>query len=413
MNLLAHSRTAFAAMFLLMLAPAGMAQTDKLHGPSDGAAGAGQQNPASDAAAPGAVKKPEKLLVASWGGAYGDSQKQAYFMPFQTETGIAIEVVSHNGALGILTAEDESSRPKWDLVDLDPVTLERACRAGALEKVDASALAAASDGTSPSDDFFPGTLHECGVPSVAWSSAIVFDKRAFRKNAPRTASDFFDIKRFAGKRVLPWGPKYTLELALMADGMAPDKVYGALASEEGRNRAFKKLDVLKDHVIWWDRASEPLELLASREAAMALAFNGRIFSAIVVKNKPFGVIWDAQIFDLDLWAIPKGSAHKDSALAFIVFATTPERLARQAQIFPYGPVRKSALKLIGKHPQVDVDMAQYIPTSKANFKRALRLDALWWQEHEVELRARFGEWFIGEEKKEVSGGTAVNGYSPF
>ena len=191
-----------------------------------------------------------------------------------------------------------------------------------------------------------------------------------------------------------------------ADGMAPDEVYAALASDEGITRAFEKLGAIKDHVIWWDKAYEPLELLASRDAAIALAFNGRIFSAIVAENKPFGVIWDAQIFDLDLWAIPKASAHKASALEFIAFATKPERLARQAQMFPYGPVRKSALKLIGKHPQVDVEMAQYIPTSKENFKRALRLDVLWWQQHEAELKARFGEWLVGGEAQEVSGDDA-------
>lgn len=412
MSLLALSRGIFAAMLLLTGAPVSMAQTQTPQQQPDDATGAGQNNRAANDAAPAVAKKPEKLLIASWGGAYGDSQKQAYFTPFQRKTGIAIEVISHNGALDILTAEDESLRPAWDLVDLDPVTLERACREGALEKVDVSALAAASDGTSPGDDFFPGMLHECGVPSVAWSSAILFDKRAFGKNAPSTARDFFDIKRFPGRRVLPWGPKYTLELALMADGMAPGEVYAALASEQGLHRAFAKLEALRDHVIWWDRASEPLESLASREATMALAFNGRIFSAIVAERKPFGVIWDAQIFDLDLWAIPKGSAHKDSALEFIAFATTPERLARQAQIFPYGPVRKSALKLIGKHLQAGVDMAQYIPTSKANFKRALRLDALWWQEHEVELRARFGEWLISG-GQQMSGGDAGNEYSPF
>ncbi len=400
-------RAAFAAAFLFASAPAVMAQTDTPQDTPDGAAGAGQEKSASEGAPPASgdtppaaaeqPAKPDKLMVASWGGAYGESQKRAYFTPFQAETGIAIEVISHKGGLDILTARDESLRPKWDLVDLDPATLERACRGGALEKLDASALAAAGDGTSASDDFLPGMLHECGVPSVAWSSAIVFDKRAFKKKAPRTAKDFFDIKNYPGKRVLPRGPEYTLELALMADGMAPDEVYDALAGSEGVERAFKKLDAIKDQIIWWDRAREPLELLASRKAAMALAFNGRIFSAIVAESKPFGLIWDAQVFDLDLWAIPKGSAYKASALEFIAFATTPERLAQQAQWFPYGPVRKSALKLIGKHPEVDVDMAKYIPTSKDNFKRALRRDAMWWQENGAELKTRFGNWAAGED----------------
>ena len=370
-----------AATVILQPAPHSMAQTDT----------------------PQAEEKPASLKVASWGGAYTESQRRAYFIPFQDETGIAIEVVTHNGVLKSLTRENQSGRPDWDLVDLEPAALERACAEGALEKVNPSDLADAGDGTSAADDFLPGVLHECGVPSVAWSSAIVFDKRAFKKAKPATAKDFFDVKRFPGKRALPRSPKYTFELALMADGVEPDDVYTTLATQEGVARALKVLEGLRDNIIWWDLGYEPLQMLAKREAAMALAFNGRIFSAIVAENKPFELIWEGQVFELDMWAIPKGTPHKSSALKFIAFATQPKRLAAQARWFPYGPVRKSALKMIGKHPEVDVNMSDYIPTSEANFKRALRMDAAWWEDHEAEMKEQLKIWRTGD------GGSAESG----
>ncbi|MHA1165449.1 MAG: ABC transporter substrate-binding protein [Alphaproteobacteria bacterium] len=346
---------------------------------------------------------PASLKVASWGGAYTESQRRAYFTPFQDETGIAIEVVNHKGALKVLTDDNTSATPDWDLVDLEPAVLERACAQGKLEKVNPSDLADAGDGTSAADDFLPGMLHECGIPSVAWSSAIVFDTRAFKKAKPKSAKDFFDVKRFPGKRALPRGPKYIFELALMADGVEPEDVYTTLATQEGAARALKVLEGLRGNIIWWDRGQEPLQALASRKATMALAFNGRIFSAIVAQNKPFALIWDGQVFDLDMWAIPKGTPHKSSALKFIAFATRPERLAAQARWFPYGPVRKSALKLIGKHPEVDANMSDYIPTSQMNFKRALRMDAIWWEEHGAEMIERIKIWRIGD------GGSAETG----
>jgi putative spermidine/putrescine transport system substrate-binding protein len=394
---------AFAATLFLSSAAGSLAQSDTQQNQSESTSGTDENKPESDEAKPAANEKPSKLTVASWGGAYSESQKRAYFTPFQDKTGIAIEVVSHHGAFGDLTPEDGSSPPKWDLVDLGPATLESACREGKLEKVDASALAAAGDGTSAMDDFLPGMLHECGVPSVAWSSVIVYDKRAFKKAVPKTARDFFDVKRFPGKRALPRDPKYTLELALMADGVAPEKVYETLATQDGIARALKRLDEIKDHVVWWDRAHEPLKLLAKQEATMGIAFNGRIFSAIVAENKPFALIWDGQIFDLDLWAIPKGSPNKASALELIIFATKPDHLARQARWFPYGPVRKSALKLIGKHPEVDVNMSDFIPTSQSNFKRALRMDAAWWEKHEAEMKEHLKVWRTGD------GGSAKSG----
>ncbi len=394
---------AFAAALLLSSSAESLAQSDSQQSQAEINTGTSENKPASDEAKPAADEKPGKLTVASWGGAYSESQKRAYFTPFQNETGIEIKLVSHNGAFGALLAEGGASPPKWDLVDLGPAILESACRDGKLEKVDASVLVAAVDGTSARDDFLPGMLHECGVPSVAWSSAIVFDKRSFKKAAPRTAKDFFDVKRFPGKRALPRTPKYTLELALMADGVEPEEVYQMLATREGIARALKRLEEIRGHIVWWDRAHEPLKMLAKQDAAMAIAFNGRIFSAIVAQNKPFGLIWDGQVYDLDLWAIPKGSPNKTSALKLIAFATKPERLARQARWFPYGPVRKSALKLIGKHPEVDVNMSDYIPTSQMNFKRALRMDAAWWTSHEAEMTEHLKVWRIGD------GGSAKSG----
>ena len=87
----------------------------------------------------------------------------------------------------------------------------------------------------------------------------------------------------------------------------------------------------------------------------------------------------------------------------ILEATKPDRLAHQARWFPYGPVRKSALKLIGKHPEVDVNMSDYIPTSQMNFKRALRMDAAWWKSHETEMKEHLQVWRIGD------GGSAKSG----
>ena len=150
-------------------------------------------------------------------------------------------------------------------MDLSSAALRRACSDGLLESIDPSDLSDAKDGSAASDDFLPGVLHECGVPSVAWSSAIVFDRRAFPKEVPTTAKDYFDTKKFPGKRALPRQPKYTLELALMADGVEPDAVYEMLTTDAGLERALTMLDTIKDSILWWDRAHEPLKLLAEQK----------------------------------------------------------------------------------------------------------------------------------------------------
>ena len=333
-----------------------------------------------------------KLNIGSWGGAYTQSQQIAYFDPFQKETGIDLSVSTHGGRFGPLDKDGGSGLKDWDVVDIGFSELEIACRSGLLETIDSGELAAGSDGTTAREDFLPRTLHKCGVPSVAWSSIIVFDRRAFDGRTPKSASDFFDLKSFPGKRALPENPRYVLELALLADGVDPNDVYAQLVTEEGLSRALNKLDSIRDDIIWTDNRFQPLELLGEQTATMAIAFSGRVFNRIVAKNQPFGIVWDGQIYELDVWAIPKTSSNKEAALKFIAFATRPDRLAEQTRWFPYGPVRKSALALVGKHAQVDIDMAAYLPTSAANFPGALKFDGSFWASQEKRLAQRFATW---------------------
>ena len=336
-----------------------------------------------------------KLNIASWGGAYTQSQQIAYFDPFKKETGIDVSVVTHGGRFGPLDKDGGTGLKDWDVVDIGFSDLEIACRSGLLETIDSSELAAASDGTTAREDFLPRTLHKCGVPSVAWSSIIVYDRRAFDGRTPKSVSDFFDLKAFPGKRALPKNPRYVLELALLGDGVEPNDIYAQLVTEEGLSRALKKLDSIRDDIIWTDNRFQPLELLGEQTVTMATAFSGRVFNTIVAKNQPFGIIWDGQIFELDVWAIPKTSGNKSAALKFIAFATRPDRLAEQTRWFPYGPVRKSALSMVGKHAQVDIDMASYLPTSAANFPGALKFDGSFWASQGKRLAQRFTNWQEG------------------
>ena len=74
--------------------------------------------------------------------------------------------------------------------------------------------------------------------------------------------------------------KQSLEMALAADGVASADIYDVLATDEGVDRAFAKLDTIKDMVVWWEAGAQPPQLLADGEVAMTTAYNGRIFNAV-------------------------------------------------------------------------------------------------------------------------------------
>ena len=334
----------------------------------------------------------DTLNIATWGGAYGQSQEIAFFEPFAKETGTRIATEIYDGTLAKIKELIGGDDSAIDVVDVSAATLSALCNEGLLEAISPSSLGAAPSGESAEQDFFAGGLSPCGVASVAWSTAVAFDRRAFSKASPSQIADLLDAKRFPGKRALPNSPRQTLELALLADGVDPANVYPELATQAGADRAFQALDKIKGEIFWWDSAEEPMAWLQEKKVTMAAGYSGRLFRALIGDRQRFAVIWDGQVYDLDLWAIPKGAKNKDGALRFITFATEPARLALQAQLIAYGPMRKSALPLVGKHPAIDVEMTAFLPTAPDNFKKALKFDDAWWNTNGAGLQQRFEAW---------------------
>jgi putative spermidine/putrescine transport system substrate-binding protein len=347
---------------------------------------------AEDTPAGDAKQSDATLSVATWGGAYGQSQEIVYFEPFTQKTGIKIKTETYDGTLAAIKDKITGSSSPFDVVDLSLGALEALCRGGQLETLESSMLDSGPGGQSVTDDFISGGITSCGIASVAWSTAIAFDRQAFTKAQPSKIADLLDTQHFPGKRALPNSPRHTLELALLADGVDPNDVYRQLGTPEGADRAFKALDKIKAQILWWDKAEDALALLMQRKAAMTAGYSGRIFRAAVGARQRVDVLWDGQIYDLDLWAIPKGAANKDDAKRFIAFATEPAQMAAQAELIAYGPMRKSAIALVGKHPSVGIEMKSYLPTAPDNFRKALRFDEVWWDEHGADLAKRFQAW---------------------
>ena len=65
----------------------------------------------------------------------------------------------------------------------------------------------------------------------------------------------------------------------MADGVAPGDVYKTLASGDGVDRAFRKLDQLRPYIVWWETSADAAKILGSGEVLMTSAANPAIVAA--------------------------------------------------------------------------------------------------------------------------------------
>jgi len=344
-----------------------------------------------------AAEPERRLTVVTWGGAYEAAQRVAVFAPFTAATGIEIEIARYDGGLEDLRREtDKPGGPDWDVIDMVRADAEAGCATGLLAPFDPSGLAPAPDGTPAHEDFIAGAFGDCAVTQLVFATVIAYDDRAFPGEKPDSVADFFDLERFPGRRGLRKTPVGMLDWALRAYGVPRSQIYDLLSTERGLALASRRLDSIRDEIVWWRGGSEPVEMLKRGEVAMATGYNGRFFQAQVVDGAPISIIWDSALLEDNTWAIPKGTADRDLAERFLRFATASEQLAAMSNRISYGPARFSAQRRIGLHEASGIPMRPHLPTAPRHLSQALRKDDAWYA-RTTELRRRWFENWLAEE----------------
>ncbi|ESR23351.1 extracellular solute-binding protein [Lutibaculum baratangense] len=343
-----------------------------------------------------AVAQEGSLTIVSWGGAYSMSQQKAYHEPYTDKTGTRILTQDESAnALAGIRSQVDAGNVTWDVVDMLQADAQRACDEGLIMQIPHDEwLAEAPDGTPPSDDFIEGTLGECFIPQILYATMFAYNEEAFPDGGPQTVADIWDLEAFPGTRSLQKIPQKNLEWALIADGVPGDEVYDVLATQEGQDRAFAKLDEIKDNVIWWSEGAQPPQMLADKEAVIATAYNGRIFNAQVSEDQPFQIMWDGQMFEVDGWVVPVEKSDEQLELIkdYLYFATDTQRLADQAKYIPYAPARQSSVPMVSTHEETGVEMQPHMPTTEKNFQNAVQFNTDFWADYGDLLEERFNAW---------------------
>ena len=319
------------------------------------------------------------LTVTSFGGAYQDAQREVYFEPFKQASGLDLVEDVWNGGVGAIRAKVEGGGQEWDVVQVEAEELVIGCEEGLYEPIDWETLGGR-------DQFIEAAVDDCGVGTIVWSTAIAYDRDKITEDPPQSWADFWDTEKYPGKRGMRRHAKYTLEFALMADGVPPEEVYDVLRTEEGVDRAFAKLDELKDDIIWWEAGAQPPQLLAAGEVVMTNAYNGRISAANKEEGRNFEVVWPQSIYAVDSWVVLANSPHKEAAFEFIKFASQPEHQSNLPLAIAYGVTHKDAAS------KIDPEVLKDLPTAPENLEGAIELDTEFWVENVEPLMERFTAW---------------------
>jgi putative spermidine/putrescine transport system substrate-binding protein len=328
-------------------------------------------------ASPPAVASPTDLTIVTRDQSLQRAIQSAYVQPLTAVTGASVQQEIWEGGIDALRTQAKVADDPWDLVLVDADELSTGCSEGIFEKLDWSAIGG-------KDHYTPQAVSDCGLGAVIVNTVLAWDKDKLPV-AP-SWSDFWDVAKYPGKRGLRKGVRGNLEFALMADGVAPADVYKTLASSDGVDRAFRKLDQLKPYIVWWSAETEAAHILASGDVLMTSAPSGQIAMAAERDHKNFGLQFTASLFELQSWAIMKGSPMLRMAQQFLYFTGMPAVEVRLLQQSGEAGLAK------GLNDSLSPELAAISPSNPANLAAGLRIDAGFWRDNLPKLRQRFDAW---------------------
>ena len=332
----------------------------------------GDDEPAGDAgsAAAGSGASGE-VTVASYGGDYQAAQGEAYWKPFMEENPdfkVTEDSPSDNAKIRAMA---ESGNVTWDLVLVDDsFGLDE--HGKYLEPIDYSKI--------KKDDFIEGYAQKYRVGADVEATVLAYNTDK-AKTAPQGFEDFFDTQKIPGKRGA-W--KYVaggiLEAALLADGVPADQLYPLDV-----DRALKKLDTVRDDLVWWTEGAQAQQMLASGETPMSFVWTGRAVDA-AESGAPIEIQWNQWLSQNGWWVIPKGAPNKAAAMELLAYMTGPDAQARLTKLLPYGPPNEKAL------PNVDPKYKDQLPTSHIDTR--IEIDSEWWAKNYDSVDKKFQAWLL-------------------
>ncbi len=312
------------------------------------------------------------ISFVSWGGTFQEAETKAWLEPYMAENPNVKIVQDEPTEYAKIQAMVESGNVTWDVVDIGNDfglgESERLC-----EPLDPEIV--------PLDELQPETLLSNGyrAPVHVYSTVVGYRPDMLDGKAPTSYADFFDLENFPGKRgCYNWVMGGLLEMALVADGVAVEDLYPL-----DMDRAFKKIDTIKDKIVWWDTGAQSVQLLTDGEVSMGMSWNNRIVTARE-EGSDIEIMWDQHLMMADYVMIPKGSKNVDEAMKFIGWITSAEHSADLSKYVASGPGNVNAIS------KADPKYAADVPT--AHLEGAIPQDDAFWGENYSKLDPDWQNW---------------------
>lgn len=327
--------------------------------------------------APEAFRGTGKLVVNNWGGPTVERMHNAWYGDFSKATGIDVSFTSIPD-VAKLKIMDQVGNVEWDVVDFEGAQMLQATRDDLLEPIDYDLMFK----LVPKDQLDSAQMTKYGIGSIAFATIMAWNTESVGKKGPTNWAEFFDTKTFPGRRALYARPKPTLEIMLMADGVAPKDVYPI-----DIDRAFKALDKFGPKVdLWVEKTSQWDVLIQNKEVDLMGSSLARTMAQIE-KGEPISIGFNQSILEQSYWTIPKNAPNVKDAQKLVAWMMRAEGERAALKLLPYySMANKAALDGIPR------ETLAKLPGTPENSANSLTIDAKWWLDHDAEVQTRWLDW---------------------
>lgn len=304
------------------------------------------------------------LVVVNWGGDALNAFKSAWTDTFTKNTGIQVRIDGAGPTEGAIRSQLASGQPSWDVVDVESYSAIVLGREKILQPLDYNVIKRDQVAAPLASDF--------GIASYQFSYVMAWDSAKFGENGPKTWADFWDVKKFPGKRTLYKWMNGMLEAALLADGVPADQLYPLDVP-----RAMKKIDEIKPHVLsFWSSGAESQQLMVDGEVSVGAIWHTR--AKLLSEDTDNRVRWsfDNGFINSSSWAVLSGNpAGTQPAMQFIQYALQPAGQLKLFEALGNGPSNSATEKLMSPE-QLEANCG-----SEANLKKQIALNAQWYADN--------------------------------
>ncbi|MDO8211988.1 extracellular solute-binding protein [Conexibacter sp. CPCC 206217] len=323
------------------------------------------------------AKRGGKVTIATYGGKTEEVMRKVYFTPeFKSRTGISM---SFDAPLDYakLQTQAETGNIQWNMTSGDPYMAIAQC---------GTVFAKIRSDPSMFKEKYRDIVGDCVLPRDAGSFIKAYNSDTFASDPPSTWADFFDVERYPGKRAIPsFYYNGIIEGALIADGVDPKELYPL-----DLDRAFKKMDSIKDDLLVYNTLAQSIQQLVSGDVAMGIYTDSAAWQAADA-GATIEPIWDQAFIYINLWTVTEGTPDRAAVDQVIDWVLNPRLQTQAAEMWPVSPALEAA-----EQPRYPNELfKKYSLAVPEHEQVAIPFDQQWYADNYEELNQRFTAWISG------------------